>query len=194
MSKIILDLCGGTGEWSKPYQSAGYDVHVITLPIDITKYTPPGNVYGVLAAPPCTAFSIACNRLWDAKDKDGRTVDGLKVLIGCLRVIALAKPKFWVLENPVGRMRRFMGDPTMIFNQTDFGFPCKKKTLLWGNFNKPEKQVHTYDRIYKLEEIDYLMPALYQVNGICVTDHSRRAAVRSITPEGFARAFFEVNQ
>ena len=30
--KIILDLCGGTGAWSKPYADAGYDVRVITLP------------------------------------------------------------------------------------------------------------------------------------------------------------------
>jgi len=32
MSKIILDLCGGTGAWSAPYKEAGYDVRVITLP------------------------------------------------------------------------------------------------------------------------------------------------------------------
>lgn len=32
MSKIILDLCGETGSWSKPYKEAGYDVRVITLP------------------------------------------------------------------------------------------------------------------------------------------------------------------
>ena len=30
--KIILDLCGGTGSWSKPYKEAGYDVWSITLP------------------------------------------------------------------------------------------------------------------------------------------------------------------
>lgn len=30
--KIILDLCGGTGSWSKPYKDAGYDVRNITLP------------------------------------------------------------------------------------------------------------------------------------------------------------------
>ena len=27
--KIILDLCGGTGSWSKPYKENGYDVRVI---------------------------------------------------------------------------------------------------------------------------------------------------------------------
>lgn len=55
-------------------------------------------VHGVIAAPPCTHFSIACNRLWDEKDKDGRTIDGLKVLIACLRIIAKC--------NPVGQIGR----------------------------------------------------------------------------------------
>ena len=55
--KIILDLCGGSGFWSKPYLEAGYDVRVITLPeYDILTYEPPANVYGVLAAPPCKDF------------------------------------------------------------------------------------------------------------------------------------------
>jgi len=41
--KIILDLCGGTGSWSKPYLEGGYDVRVITLPqYDIFSYEPPG--------------------------------------------------------------------------------------------------------------------------------------------------------
>lgn len=38
MKKLILDLCGGTGAWSKPYKDAGYDVKVITLPAwNVTK-------------------------------------------------------------------------------------------------------------------------------------------------------------
>lgn len=41
-NKIILDLCGGTGSWSKPYKDAGYDVKVITLPDnDVRLYAPP---------------------------------------------------------------------------------------------------------------------------------------------------------
>ena len=47
MSKIILDLCGGTGSWSKPYKENGYDVRVITLPEhDVRTFEPPKNVYG----------------------------------------------------------------------------------------------------------------------------------------------------
>lgn len=57
--KIILDLCGGTGSWSRPYVDAGYDVRVITLPeYDVRTYKPPEFVYGILAAPPCTEFSV----------------------------------------------------------------------------------------------------------------------------------------
>jgi hypothetical protein len=57
-NKIILDLCGGTGSWSKPYRNNGYDVRVITLPdYDVFDYQPPENVYGILAAPTCTHFS-----------------------------------------------------------------------------------------------------------------------------------------
>lgn len=42
MRPIILDLCGGSGSWSKPYVEAGYDVRLITLPdYDVTTYTPP---------------------------------------------------------------------------------------------------------------------------------------------------------
>lgn len=51
-NKIILDLCGGSGSWSRYYKEAGYDVRVITLPeYDVTTYEPPENVWGILAAP-----------------------------------------------------------------------------------------------------------------------------------------------
>ena len=42
MKKIVLDLCGGTGSWSKPYKEAGYDIRLITLPKqDVRDYIPP---------------------------------------------------------------------------------------------------------------------------------------------------------
>ena len=60
MKKIILDLCGGTGSWTRYYPKKDYDVRVITLPDnDVRTYEPPKNVYGILAAPPCTMFSFA---------------------------------------------------------------------------------------------------------------------------------------
>lgn len=76
----------------------------------------------------------------------------------------------------------------MMFKQTEFGFPCNKKTLIWGNFNIPAKQEHKFEEIYKLEEIDYKMRELYKLDGVIKTDHNKRAAVRSITPERICKS------
>lgn len=37
MNKIILDLCGGSGSWAKPYSDAGY----IKSDYDLRSITPP---------------------------------------------------------------------------------------------------------------------------------------------------------
>ena len=108
--KIILDLCGGTGSWSKSYKDAGYDVRVVTLPeYDILTYVPPKNVYGILAAPPCTHFSGSGAQYWKEKDADGRTAEAMSVVDACCRIILMTNPKFWALENPVGRLRKMLG-------------------------------------------------------------------------------------
>jgi hypothetical protein len=79
MTKIILDLCGGTGAWSKPYKDAGYDVRNITLPeYDVRTYIPPDNVYGILVAPPCTEFSFARTKANKPRDlKEGMEIQSL---------------------------------------------------------------------------------------------------------------------
>lgn len=81
-NKIILDLCGGTGSWAKPYREAGYDVKLITLPDwDIRKHriskgqiqfwrkgyngwvemVEIKDVYGILAAPPLHDVQLCQN-------------------------------------------------------------------------------------------------------------------------------------
>lgn len=138
--KIILNLCGGTGAWSRPYKDAGYDVRVITLPeYDVCTYVPPENVYGILAAPPCTEFSIAKgNRYRDF-------ASGLEIVNACLQIIWKCRLsgslKFWALENPVGYLRQFLGVPAYQFEHWEFGDPQLKRTDLWGYFNPPRKTV-----------------------------------------------------
>ncbi len=103
-NNIILDLCGGTGSWSKPYKDNGYDVRNITLPdYDVRLYIPPENVYGILAAPPCTHLCQGGAHLWAKKDKEHPELlfEALAVVDACLRIIIISKPHFWVLENPV---------------------------------------------------------------------------------------------
>ncbi len=187
--KIILDLCGGTGAWSKPYRDAGYDVRIITLPEqDVRTYAPPKtkNVYGILAAPPCTEFSFA--KHFHGKGKYHYDFDaGMEIVTACLDIIHLCNPLWWALENPRGYLRKFIGNPVMTFDPYEFGDPYKKKTDLWGIFTVPKRnpveplpikfsQLHSKD----------IHPEFYGI-----LDRQTR---RAITPPGFARAFFEANQ
>jgi hypothetical protein len=140
MEKIILDLCGGTGAWGRPFQEAGYDVRLVTLPEqDVLTYTPPDGVYGILAAPPCTEFSLAKNGSPIPRNLSA----GLEIVNACLRIIwtcSLDQPlHFWAMENPVGLLRRFLGRPKFTFRQWEFGDPGVKPTDIWGYFNEPRK-------------------------------------------------------
>ena len=176
--RVILDLCGGTGAWSKPYTDAGYDVRLVTLPSqDVRLYLPPANVYGILAAPPCTHFSSSGARWWKKKGT-AALLDGLSVVDACLRIIWRCQPEWWALENPVGRLRKFMGPPRMYFNPCDYGDPWTKRTCLWGNFATPQKspvQPTDGSKIHKMPPSE------------------NRAELRSITPTHLAKAFFDAN-
>lgn len=194
--KIILDLCGGTGSWSRPYKEAGYDVRLITTPdYDVCTYAPPENVYGILAAPPCTEFSVAKG----SKPRDFET--GMCVVEACLKIIWKCRIdgglKFWALENPVGFLRQFIGVPAYQFEHWEFGDPQLKRTDLWGYFKQPRKSVR--------EKPDNLTVRFMQrTNGrgwarpVCPPEYAHlgldRAAIRAITPPGFAKAFFRANQ
>jgi len=184
--KIILDLCGGTGAWSAPYRAAGYDVRIVTLPAsDCRLYEYPGQVYGVLAAPVCTHFSGSGAQYWPQKDSDGRTLAALAVSDACCRIVLVTKPSgFWVLENPVGRLRKWLGPPSMYFDPCDYGDPYTKKTCLWGSFNRPKQ--NRVEPIKVCSQGSWLM----KLGG----SSERTKELRSVTPPGFAQAFFEANR
>jgi hypothetical protein len=179
MSKIILDLCGGTGAWSKPYKDAHYDVRLITLPgHDVRLYMPPRGVYGILAAPPCTHLAVSGARWWKKKGQKA-LLEALSIVDACLRIVLVTEPVFWALENPVGRLVHYLGPPKMYFNPCDYGDPYTKKTCLWGSFNEP---IQNPVRPVEKSPIHYMPPS------------PKRPELRSITPPSFARAFFEANR
>jgi hypothetical protein len=195
-NKIILDLCGGTGSWSEPYKQAGYDVRLITLPEhDVLTYKPPENVHGVLAAPPCTHFSIACAYLWKQKDEAGLTEQSLEIVRACFKIIEQCKPEFWALENPRGRLHKFIGNPSYKFHAYEFGAPYYKPTWIWGEFNMWFPRGPYNPNPVKLDRTSakllYELPQGYSAEQ---TDHKTRAARRSILPPAFCEAFFEANQ
>ena len=199
--KIILDLCGGTGAWSRPYLEAGYDVRNITLPeYDVGYYKPPRKVYGVLAAPPCTDFSISGVRWWKIKDKTKGLLEGLSIVNACLMIIKKAKPKWWALENPVGRLPRYIGKYRYTFQPYEYGDPWTKRTCIWGEHNIPVKT--------PVEPVGKWMggsalghrgivdnPQFLPPDWVHKLPPSKdRATLRSITPPGFASAFYEANK
>lgn len=197
-NKIILDLCGGTGAWSKPYSDNGYDVRIINLPeYDVRLYPTKisnksryprefesiediDNVYGILAAPPCTVFSGSGAR---HKRSDIDMIEGISIIDACIRLIYVLKPKFWALENPVGKLRKWLGPPVMSFHPYEFGDSYTKKTLLWGEFNIPKKCPVGPTEGTKMGKILWNYPT--------AEDRKRE---RSITPSGFAKAFYRANE
>lgn len=212
--KIILDLCGGTGSWSRPYKEAGYDVRVITLPeYDVRTYQHPDNVYGILAAPPCTMFSDARTNAKTPRDLKG----GWEIVESCLKIIYscqfLTKTdqqkysplKFWALENPwYGRLKWFLGNPAYEFSPWEFGDAYKKRTAIWGYFNEPTKthteqsEVLTSEQIEKHKTNSQQLPKFDYMKSKDIHPEQfgklTRQARRAITPKGFAEAFFKANQ
>lgn len=177
--RVILDLCGGTGSWSEPYRTAGYDVRLVTLPEhDIHSYTPPTAAYGVLAAPPCTHLCNAGAPSWKSKGLIALK-QALQLVYLCLIIIQRVQPHFWCLENPKGRLARFLGKPVMTFHPFEYGDPWTKRTLLWGTFKPPYKTFQAAVPHYRHGSLRHT---------------SNRSMIRSITPPRFARAFFEANQ
>lgn len=176
--KIILDLCAGTGAWSQPYTDAGYDVRLITLPgADVRLYKPPKRVHGILAAPPCTHLSVSGARWWKSKGET-KLLEALAVVDACLRIITVTEPSWWCLENPVGRLTHYLGPPVATFNPCDYGDPYTKRTCLWGDFTMPAKKP---------------VPAVKGSKMHLYPPSEERSRLRSVTPGGFARAFFEAN-
>ena len=187
--KIILDLCGGTGAWSRPYKEAGYDVRLVTLPEnDVREYEPPANVYGILAAPPCTHFTNSGAQYWQVKDTDGRTLADTMIITACLRIIAMSKPQWWAMENPTGRFVRWMGKPSMTFNPYDYGDPYTKRTCLWGMFTHPPKTPVEPEYVLASNGDRYS-----KINMSTGGKSEKTKELRSTTPPGFARAFFKAN-
>jgi hypothetical protein len=196
LMKAILSLCDYSGNWARFYERAGYYV----VKIDLKRGT--GDVrllerntipfYGILAAPPCDAFAGSGAHTWRTKDGNGLTLEGLAIVDACLRAVVIYKPHFWALENPVGRLRRYLGPPRVIFNPHDYGDPYAKRTCLWGDFNIPRTDLFTRITTEAVAPVRACDQGSWMQT---LSGQSRTTKyLRSKTPLGFAQAFFEANQ
>jgi hypothetical protein len=172
--RVILDLCAGTEAWSAPYKAAGYDVRAVDLPNDVRllRYERL-RVHGILAAPPCTVFSYARNR-YEPSDDEIRAA--LSIVDACLRAVVLYKPVWWALENPINKLRRYLGPPTWRFRQWEYGDAGEKPTGLWGHFTPPMLRPGTRTK-----------PSTFR------TQYENARPEDAVTPPGFAQAFYESN-
>jgi hypothetical protein len=180
--RLILDLCGGTGSWSRPYAEAGYEVSVIDPVaggVDVRLLHHPGRVHGILAAPPCTMFCRM--RMCRGVPTAEQFREALSVVDACLRIVAVTRPKWWALENPQGYLSRFLGQPRVKFDPCDFGDPWTKRTWLWGDFALP--------MFTPTKPAGAWIHRKKGSRGIASSDSEN-----AVTPPGFSRAFFEANQ
>jgi hypothetical protein len=182
VTRVILDLCAGSGAWSAPYQQAGgYVVLRVDLPTDVRLMPVPDvPIHGILAAPPCTMFCRM--RMCRGRPTDAQFREALSVVDACLRLVAICRPRWWALENPQGYLSRWLGAPALKFDPWEYGDPWTKRTWLWGEFSKPLPVVA------ERSARPWIHHKKGTGKGVSGTD-----ANNAVTPLGFARAFMEAN-
>lgn len=197
---IIISLFDYTGNWSKPWRENGYDVIQIDIQkgIDILSWNykeiNKDDVYGILASCPCTDFALSGAKHFARKDKDGSTEKSKSLVYKTLEIIEYFKPQFWVIENPMSRIHKLvpgLGEIKYKFNPCDFAGYLEydqdkerynKMTWLWGNFKNPVKR--------RLEPLVKESPIFTRYGGKSLKTKN----ARSVTPLGFAIAFYEANK
>lgn len=201
-NKIILHLCADTGSDTKPYRDAGYTVVLVGKDIGVENYHPPANVYGIIANPVCTEFSTA-QGFHIKKDLE----KGMFLVRECQRIISECAPVFWVIENPAnGRLKEFLGKPTLVYQPWQFGSPWIKKTALWGKFNSPAPLFSKWDDVPKIPGL-YIRPGrskpslafnhknhIRHIEEFSCFHPDSDMEFRSLCSQKFATEFFKANQ
>ena len=205
MKKIILHLCADIGSDSRFYDlDDNYEVIKIGKDIGVENYNPPRNVYGIIANPVCTEFSIA-----KGFHINGDLQKGMFLVNHCLRIIKECNPTFWVIENPAtGKLKDFLGEPDFIYQPWEFGSPWTKKTALWGSFNMPIKTFSKWEDLEKIESL-YIRGNRKKPSLVYLHKNDKYKikewewaydlinddmSLRSMCSDGFAKAFYEANR
>lgn len=212
VKKVLISLFDLTGNASRPYKENEWIVKQvdIQLGIDLFEFDYiswywnlcdninngiPMEV-GIIAMQPCTDYALSGSRHFKAKDLDGRTELSQKLVAKTKEIIdffeAISVLIFWQLENPMTRIHTlnpWLGKPLQKFNPCDFaGYDpipensrYNKSTWLFGRFNKMIPK--------RLDPIDSVNPGWKKLGGKSLKTKN----ARSITPLGFAYAFYEAN-
>lgn len=216
--KLIVSLFDKTLQWVQPFINAGYavipwdlshegnilenDAGIELLMWKISEAIEAGyQPFGLLGAPPCTRYTVSSNR----HRAESRTkiievdkgwfmteMEMYNLLTSCYETIREymerigGRPlQFHALENPIGVIETecpwIKEYPVKWkFDPCDFGDPYTKKTVLWGDYKIPQYKTPTLFVIP--EYIHNMAPG------------PDRSAKRSVTPKGFAQAFYQANK
>lgn len=197
-SKTVISLYDRTGRWSEPFVDAGFEVIPLDLEVDdvdisqidiewIDDNIINQDIFAIIAAPPCTSFSVAGNK-WDydeaTKERRAKQLaENINLVEHASDMISYLKPEIWALENPIGTIVRHaphLGEPAIQFNPHNFGDPYTKLTQIWGSFNKDLPTANVAPELGSM---------VHKLRG----DDPVEQAMRSVTPSGFAYAFFMAN-
>jgi site-specific DNA-cytosine methylase len=154
----IIELFSGTGSFSKVAKERGHQVFTLDfdksfnpdLCIDILDFTIDmlpeyfRNPDVVWASPPCQKFSVmTIYRNWKKEGdkyipKNEDAVKAIQIVDKTIQIIKLLNPKFYVIENPMGMLRKQdlmqeLKRDTVTYCQ--YGMEYQKKTDLWNNLN-----------------------------------------------------------
>jgi hypothetical protein len=209
---VILSLCDYSGVWSGAFRELGFTTIQVDPKLtkvscvngqiqfgctvqEFKRYYLPNyshKIVGILMAPPCTHFSRSGALYWPEKDMNGKTEAGLEIVDVCLSMINKCKNlRFWCLENPIGRLGKLRPLGAVYTFQ-----PCEftgladdpeweaysKRTCLWGKFTPPIKELAWR----RLPTDKSGFGELLRKSG---RDEEATKELRSLTPQGFSRAF-----
>lgn len=207
-SKAVLSLCDRSGVMVKPWLEAGFDAYIVDIQhrsagpqyvehvgngfltrvgADVRDFEPPDADYAaVFAFPPCTHLAVSGARWFQEKGLSA-LIESLQLVEACRR-IAESLTTCWMLENPHGTLSTYWRKPDYTFDPCDFGGYLDgggdrytKRTNIWCG---PGFTMPAHRRVEPVEgsKMHFLPPT------------PDRADLRSVTPEGFARAVFEANR
>jgi len=186
----VLSLFDATGRWGDAYREQG---SLVTC-VDVTRgeeedvrflEVPAAPADVILASPPCTHLASSGARWWKRKGPEA-LAEALALVDATLRIILVQKPSVWAIENPRGRLSRYIGRPRFTFHPAEFAGwaddpdaeAYTKSTCLWGEFKIPERR-----------PVPPVLGSLMHR----APDSRGRDHRRSVTPQGFARAFAAAN-
>ena len=160
----VLELFAGSCSFSNVAKEYGYETFTVDSGLDLitlNHYSKIDLVTDILeidlndipfkpdiiwASPPCTTFSIAsCGYHWNAPDNQGNrepktkaAETGLLILKQTIWILNELQPKYFVIENPRGLMRKmdavqYLKRDTVTYCQ--YGDNRMKPTDLWHNLD-----------------------------------------------------------